>query len=99
MKTLRPYETLFIINPNLSEDDNNSIIDKFKSIIEKDGEIVDVDKWGKRKLAYEINDLKEGYYVLINFNSDTDVVDELQRVFKIDDEIMRYIVVRRQEEK
>ena len=87
------YETIFIVNPNLGEEAITAIVDKFKSLISDNGTIVSVDDWGKRRMAYEINDLREGYYTLIQFESAPSFPAELDRVFKITDGIMRSIIV------
>jgi small subunit ribosomal protein S6 len=92
-KEMRNYETIFILKPSLEEENRNAVIAKFKGIIEDGGEVVSVDEWGMRKLAYEIQKLKDGYYVLITFKSDSDVVDELERNYKISDDVMRFIVI------
>lgn len=92
------YETIFIIDSTKSEEETAALVEKFKSLIEKNGEIESVDEWGKRRLAYPINDLNEGYYVLINFKSNPDFPTELERVYGITDGIIRDIVVRREED-
>lgn len=94
---MRKYETLFILKPDVEEEKRNALIEKFKSIIESDGEIENVDEWGTKKLAYEINKIREGYYVLINFKAGTDLPKELERNFRISDDIVRYIVVNLEE--
>lgn len=90
------YETIFIVNPNLSEEDTKSIVAKFTSLIESAGTIESVEDWGKRKLAYEINDEKEGYYTLVNFTADSQFPRELERNYKITDSILRYLVVKKE---
>lgn len=89
------YETIFIINPNLGDDETVAVTEKFKSLIAENGEVLKVDDWGKRKLAYEINDLREGHYVLIEFTADKSFVTELERKYRIDDSIMRSLVVKK----
>lgn len=90
------YETLFIIDPTLSEEDTAAVIEKFKALAEQyaepETEVV-VDEWGKRRLAYEINDHPEGHYCLITFSSKPDFPAELDRVFKITDGIIRSLIV------
>jgi len=90
---MRNYETIFVLRPNLEEEKRNSMIEKFTGIISANGEIKKVDEWGTRKLAYEIEKLKEGYYVHVNFMAPTDLPKELERNFKIADEVIRYIVI------
>lgn len=84
---------MFILKSNLEEEKRNELINKFKSIIETDGQITSVDEWGNRKLAYEINKLNDGYYVLINFMAGTELPKELDRNFKISDDVIRHLIV------
>lgn len=95
---INKYETIFVIDSTKTEEEITALIEKFKSLIEKYGEIESVDDWGKRRLAYPINDLTEGYYVLVNFKSNPEFPTELERVYGITDGIIRDIVVRREEE-
>lgn len=94
---MRKYESLFVLRPNLEEEKRKEIIGKFTSIIESDGEVVKVDEWGNRKLAYEIDKLKEGYYVLVNFKASPELPKELERNFGITEDIIRYVVINREE--
>lgn len=89
------YETIFIVNPNLGEEAITAVVEKFKSLIEKHGTVESVDDWGKRRMAYEINDLREGYYTLIQFEADPSFPAELDRVYKITDGVMRSIIISR----
>lgn len=95
-KIINSYETIFIVNPNMSEEDTAALIEKFKELISANGEIENVDEWGKRKLAYPIEDLSEGYYVLVTFKSGAEFPTELERIYKITDGIMRSIVIRKE---
>lgn len=95
---INKYETIFVIDATKTEEEITALVEKFKSLIEANGEIVSVDDWGKRRLAYPINDLTEGYYVLVNFKSGTDFPAELERVYGITDGIIRNIVVKSEEE-
>ncbi len=95
---INKYETIFVIDSTKTEEEITALVEKFKSLIEKYGEIESVDEWGKRRLAYPINDLTEGYYVLVNFKSNPDFPSELERVYGITDGIIRNIVVRREED-
>jgi small subunit ribosomal protein S6 len=90
---MRNYEVMFIMKPNLEEEKRNELIEKFKSIIQTNGEVESVEEWGLRKLAYEINKLNEGYYVLTRFKAGIDVPKELDRIFKISDNIIRHLIV------
>ncbi len=88
------YETIFVINPEYSEEQTKALVEKFTGLIAKNGGTIDsIDEWGKRKLAYPIEDLTEGYYVLVNFTSETAVPAELDRVYNITDGILRSIIV------
>lgn len=94
---MRKYETIFVLKPNLEEEKRNALIEKFTSIISNDGELVKVDEWGNRRLAYEIEKLREGYYVFVDYKANTTLPAELERNFKIADEVIRYITVNRDE--
>ncbi|MFZ5645056.1 MAG: 30S ribosomal protein S6 [Bacillota bacterium] len=95
---MRKYETVFIIRPELEEEKTLEAVEKFKTLIEKNGgEIASIDKWGKRRLAYEIDGAKEGFYVLSKFSAESAVATELDRIFKISDEFMRHIIIREDE--
>lgn len=91
---MRKYEVIFIFLPNLEEEKRVQLLDRFKGIIETDGTISNVDEWGIRKLAYLINDIGEGYYVLMNIETTPDVITELERVVKISDSVMRHMIIR-----
>ena len=91
---MRKYEGVFIFMPNMEDENRNQLFDRLKSIIEGNGTITDVDEWGTRKLAYEINDLTEGYYIILNFETTPEIVEELDRICKISDDIMRHMVIR-----
>ncbi|MGE5472951.1 MAG: 30S ribosomal protein S6 [Ignavibacteriales bacterium] len=91
------YESIFIINPNLEEEATKSVVEKFKGLIESTGKVESIEEWGKRKLAYPIKKLNEGYYVLINFNADSSFTHELERIYKITDEVIKYIVLKKGE--
>ncbi len=97
-EVMNKYETIFVIDSTKTEEEITALVEKFKSLIEKYGEIESVDEWGKRRLAYPINDLTEGYYVLVNFKAKSDFPVELERVYGITDGIIRDIVVRREED-
>ena len=92
---MRKYEAMYIIKPSFEEDKYQEIIEKYTALIQNNGgEVTKVDPWGKRRLAYEIDKIREGYYVLVEFNADIELPAELERNFRIADEIMRYMVVR-----
>ncbi|MBU3091145.1 30S ribosomal protein S6 [Clostridium sp. CM028] len=91
---MRKYETIFILHPSLDEEAVKANVEKFKGVIENNGgEIENVDAWGKRKLAYEIQKVGEGHYTLINFNAKPELPKELDRVFRITDSVIRHIII------
>ena len=83
------YEVLYIIDPTLGEEGTAALVEKFKAMVEAEGTLASVDEWGKRRLAYPINDMAEGYYVLMNFESKPEFPAELERVMKITEGVMR----------
>ncbi len=91
---MRNYEGVFIFAPTLEESVREQIMTRLTETIEADGKIVEVDEWGLRKLAYEINDFQEGYYVIVKFESEVHVVKELERICQISDGVIRYMVVK-----
>ncbi len=94
---MNKYEAMYIITPELEEEANKAIIEKFNSIITSNGgEIENVDEWGKRTLAYAIDYKTEGYYVLVHFASAPELPAELERNFKNDESIIRFMVVRQE---
>lgn len=97
-KILNSYETIFIIDATLDEETVTALKDKFTTLIEQNGELESVDEWGKRRLAYEINDRTEGFYYLVNFKADSEFPKELERQYKITEGILRTIVIRKDEE-
>ena len=95
---MREYEVMYIIKPGFEDDKYAEIIEKYNALIQANGgEILKVEPWGKRRLAYEIEKLREGYYVLLRINGAPELPKELERNFKIADEIMRYLVIRVEE--
>lgn len=92
-KVTAKYESIFIINSELPEEAIAELVAKFKSLVEKNGTLVNVDEWGKRRFAYPINDMNEGYYVLFDFECVPSFPAELDRVFKITEGIMRSIII------
>ena len=96
-KIMNSYETIFIIDASLDEETVKALQEKFTSLIEKNGTLESVDEWGKRKLAYEINDKTEGFYVWVNFTADGEFPKELDRQYRITDGILRTIIIRKDE--
>ena len=98
-KILNSYETLFVVDCSIGEDAVKSTVEKFTAMIAENGTIENVDEWGKHRLAYPINDKNDGYYVLVNFKSEGSFTSELERVFGINENILRSIVIRLIEDK
>ena len=96
-KTTEKYEVLYVLNPNLTEEETQAIVEKFKTLIEQNGTVDEMEEWGKRKLAYEINYLTEGYYVLVKFTSGPELSAELDRILGITDGVIRSLVTLRYE--
>ena len=93
---MNKYEVMFILNPELGEEDTQSVITKFKDLVAANGEVENLTEWGKRRLAYLIQDFAEGYYVIIDFASDPDFPMELDRVMKINDSVIRHMIIRKE---
>ena len=96
-KVSAKYEVVYIVNTAKSEEDIQAIVAKFTNLAEQNATAVEVEEWGKRKLAYEIDDETEGYYVLMSFTSEAAFPAELDRVFGITDGILRSMIVCRGE--
>ena len=88
-KATEKYEVMYIINPNFTEEQTAAVVEKFKALVEAHGTLDELEEMGKRKLAYEINYISEGYYVLVKFTSGPDFPAELDRVFKITEGVLR----------
>lgn len=95
---MRAYEMMFILNPELPAEDIETAKTKVVDIITQNGGVFsEYDVWGKRRLAYEVKDQREGVYVLAHFEGTTATIDELDRVLKINDNILRHMIVRKGE--
>jgi small subunit ribosomal protein S6 len=91
MANHRKYESIYIVKPDLSDADVQKIADRFKHVIEEKGGTVEkAGKWDKRKLAYEVGGLKEGNYVIMNFEAGGDIPQELSRLMRISDDVIRH---------
>ncbi len=87
------YEVVIIFKPDLGEEATAALVEKFKTTVEQRGTVTEVDEWGKRHLAYPIDDLTEGYYVLMTFTADAAFPAELDRLLRINDSVMRSLIV------
>ena len=91
---IRNYEMMIIVNTDLSEEDINKTIDGATNLIkENNGEILDIDKWGKRHLAYPINKKKDAYYYIVYFQIDSEKIIELEKKYKLMENILRYLIL------
>ena len=98
---MRTYEIMYVVRPNMEDDARKAVVERFNGILASKGsEVLEEKDWGKRRLAYEINDFKEGYYNIVRIQTDNnDATDEFQRLAKISDGIIRYIVINEDEDK
>ena len=96
-KASEKYEVMYIINPNLSEVETAAVVEKFKALFAANGTLDEIEEMGKRKLAYEINYISEGYYVLMKFTSAPEFPAELDRILGITDGILRRLITMRAE--
>lgn len=95
---MRAYELLFALKPDLEEEATNAAIDKFAGLIQQNGGSVEqISRWGKKRLAYEVKDFREGFYTLVLFQGEPQTSKELDRVMRLSDEVLRFIIVRRDE--
>ncbi|MBS4196553.1 30S ribosomal protein S6 [Lederbergia citri] len=92
---MRKYEIMYIIRPNVEEEAKAAVVERFNNILTSQGaEIIESKDWGKRRLAYEIEDFRDGFYRLIHTNAEPEAVQEFDRLAKISDDIIRHIVVK-----
>ena len=91
------YEAVLIFKADMADSERNDLFDRFKDIIAQNGEVTNVDDWGKRRLAYEINDLKDGYYYIVDFKSEPDHIREFERRLRLSDFVIRYMVIRKED--
>ncbi len=95
---MNKYESVIIINPEVEEESVKALTTKFSDIINSDGKVESVEELGRKKLAYDIKKFKEGNYVLFNFEANPNLIAELERNYRITDEVIKFIVVRKDEE-
>ncbi|MEH6889569.1 30S ribosomal protein S6 [Bacillus sp. JJ864] len=95
---MKKYEIMYIIRPNMEEEAQKALVERFAGVLTDNGaEIINTKDWGKRRLAYEINDLRDGFYMILNVNSNPEAVTEFDRLAKISEDIIRHIVVKNEE--
>ncbi|MCL5677062.1 MAG: 30S ribosomal protein S6 [Firmicutes bacterium] len=92
---MRTYELVFIVKPDLEEEATAAVVDKFTGLItEQGGTVANVDKWGKRHLAYEVKGYNDGYYIIVNFQAEPKASKEVERVLKISDDVIKHMVIK-----
>ncbi|WP_062351027.1 30S ribosomal protein S6 [Bacillus kwashiorkori] len=95
---MKKYEIMYIIRPNIDDESKKEVVERFNKILTDNGaEIVETKDWGKRRLAYEINDFRDGYYQIINVQSQPEAVQEFDRLAKISEDIIRHLIVKEDE--
>ena len=92
---MNQYESVVIINPNVEENALKALIERFQTLINTDGKVEQVNELGKKKLAYEVKKNKEGYYVVYDFEANPSLIAELERNYRITDEVIKFIVVKK----
>ncbi len=96
---LRHYETMFLLHPDLSSEDREDAIQKFSKIIQDDkGQIVNIDQWPLRKLAYKVQKQTQGYYVVMDFGAPGDAIEELTRNYRLDERVMKFMTTKLDDE-
>ena len=91
---MNKYESIIIINPNVDEEGIKALISRFSDLINNDGKVEKVDELGKRKLAYEVKKFEEGFYVVFYFEANPDLITELERNYRITDEVIKFMTVK-----
>lgn len=93
---MREYELMYIIQPAIEEEAKKALVERFNDMLTSNGaEIIESKEWGKRRLAYEINDLREGFYQIVKINSGSEAINEFTRLANINEDIIRHIAVRK----
>ena len=92
---MNKYESVIIINPNVEETELKELIERFQNLINTDGKVEKVNELGKKKLAYEVKKNKEGYYVIYDFEANPNLIAELERNYRITDEVIKFIVIKK----
>jgi small subunit ribosomal protein S6 len=98
VKVMRKYEVMYIIRPNIEDEAKKALVERFSNILTDNGaEISEAKDWGKRRLAYEINDFRDGYYQLVNVVAEPAAVEEFSRLAKISEDIIRHMIVKNED--
>jgi small subunit ribosomal protein S6 len=94
---LNKYETIFIVDSELDEESLRAVIEKFKDMIGANGQLESIEEWGNRRLSYPVKDKNDGFYVLVNYSAPPEFPRELERVFKITDGILKFLIIRKED--
>lgn len=92
---MNKYETIFLVKNDITEEERNAVVDKIEKYLKENGNIIKSEALGLKKLAYEIRKYKEAYYYLLEFESAPETIIELERIYRITDEVLKFIVVRK----
>ena len=92
---MNKYESVIIINPNVEENALNELVERFSTLINSDGKVEEVNNLGKKRLAYDVKKNKEGYYVVYEFEANPNLIAELERNYRITDDVIKFIVIRK----
>jgi small subunit ribosomal protein S6 len=95
---MRKYEIMYIIRPSIEDEAKKALVERFNGILTDNGaEITNVKEWGKRRLAYEINDFRDGFYMILNVMSNAEAINEFDRLAKINEDIIRHMITKIEE--
>ncbi|PLT33239.1 30S ribosomal protein S6 [Bacillus sp. V5-8f] len=95
---MKKYEIMYIIRPNIEEEAKKAVVERFNTILTDNGaELTEAKEWGKRRLAYEINDFRDGYYMLLKVNAPAEAIQEFDRLAKINEDIIRHMATKEEE--
>ncbi len=93
------YESIFVVRPSLTDEDTQKIIEKMKGVVEKSGAtVLKSENWGKKKLAYEVKRERKGTFIYLHFKSDGGVVSDLERSYRLEDSVIKFLTVRLEQE-
>jgi small subunit ribosomal protein S6 len=92
---MRKYEIMYIIRPSIEDEAKKALVERFNGVLTDNGaEIANVKEWGKRRLAYEINDFRDGFYMILNVMSNAEAINEFDRLSKINEDIIRHMITK-----
>lgn len=95
---MKKYEIMYIIRPNIEDEAKKALVERFNNVLSDNGaELTEAKEWGKRRLAYEINDFRDGYYMLLQVNAAAEAVQEFDRLAKISEDMIRHIVLKKED--